>query len=54
MKILSANVRGLGGQSKQLSLKKLINLEKLEIIVLQETMGIDEPLIFYFKKLLGG
>jgi hypothetical protein len=54
MKILSTNVKGLGGHAKQLSLKRLINLERLEIILLQETMGMGEPLIFYLKNLLGG
>jgi exonuclease III len=38
MKILSLNVRGLGGQAKQLVLKNLVLSHHLDVIFLQESM----------------
>lgn len=37
MKIVSFNVRGLGGRVKKRELKKLVNKEKLDMICIQET-----------------
>ena len=38
MIVLSLNIKGLGNTSKKLALSKLIQLEKLDITMLQESM----------------
>jgi hypothetical protein len=48
MKVLSVNMRGMGGggKAKRLALKQLVELEKLDILLIQETMGMGDWLIF--------
>ena len=42
MKFLSLNCRGLASTRKTLSLKRVIQVQKLDIILLQETLGTEE------------
>ena len=39
MLILSCNVRGIGGASKLIALRRIIDLEKPKVVALQETMS---------------
>ena len=39
MKIMLANIRGLGGTDKTLELKLVLVVDKPDILLLQETMG---------------
>ena len=39
MKLLSLNYRGLESTRKKLALKRMISVQTLEVILLQETMG---------------
>ena len=52
MKILSLNVRGLGGKTKQISLRSLFLSLGLDMILLQETMCSSYPALHAFSKLL--
>jgi exonuclease III len=54
MKIISWNIRGLNGRSKQKMLRDLILAEKLDIVLLQETKctlkDVDRLLPYYWKQ----
>ena len=50
MKILSLNVRGMGGLAKQKSLHHLLVYVSPDIILLQETMSSTYPALFAFSK----
>ena len=54
MRILSLNVRGLGGSVKQKSLRHLISTLSPDMILLQETMTSTYPALFAFSKLCPG
>ena len=49
MKFLSLNCRGLASAQKKLSLERVIYVSKLDIILLQETLGTEEevPRVLY-------
>ena len=51
MKIISLNVRGLGGLAKQKSLLNLFASLSLDLILLQETMNSTYPALLAFSKL---
>jgi endonuclease/exonuclease/phosphatase family metal-dependent hydrolase len=50
MKLLSLNIQGLGGQAKKLALKRLMELHRLDVFFLQETMGKVVSLISELRK----
>ena len=52
MKILSLNVRGFGGKTKQNSLRSLFLFVQRDMILLEETMCSSFPALFAFSKLL--
>ena len=52
MKILSLNVRGLGGKTKNFSLRALFQSLGPDMILLQETMCSSSPALLAFSKLL--
>ena len=54
MRILSLNVRGLGGSTKQKSLRHLIKSLSPNLVLLQETMTSSYPTLFAFSKLCPG
>jgi len=54
MKILSLNVRGLGGSAKQKSLHHLLVSFSPELILLQETISSTYPTLLAFSKLRPG
>ena len=54
MKILSLNVRGLGGSAKHKSLQNLFASLAPDLIFLQETMTCSHPTILSFSKLCPG
>lgn len=45
MKLSSINVRGLGGWARLLALKRLMEIEKPDILLLQETMSIEMEVV---------
>ena len=49
MKIISFNNRGLASNPKKLSLKMFLSLQQPDIILLQETMGIEEEISLHLK-----
>ena len=51
MKILSLNVRGLGGSTKQKSLHHLLTSVSPDLILLQGTMSSTYPALLAFSKL---
>ena len=54
MKIMSLNVRGLGGLAKHKSLWNLFDFINPDLIFLQETMTCSIPAILDFSKLRPG
>ena len=54
MRILSLNVRGLGGLAKPKSLQHLFTSLSLDVILLQETMNSTFPTLLDFSKLCPG
>jgi hypothetical protein len=54
MKVMSANLCGLGGMAKTISLKSLVVLDKLNTLFVQELMGHGDPIIEELVKLLRG
>ena len=54
MRILSLNVRGLGGLAKQKILRYLFSSLSPDIILLQETMNSSYPALLAFSKLCPG
>ena len=54
MRILSMNVRGLGGLAKQKSLRHLLFALSPDLVLLQETMTSSYPALFSFSKLCLG
>lgn len=53
MKILSINVRGLRGQAKIASLKRLVEVENPDILPIRETMVKGESVILVLEKTFG-
>ena len=51
MKILSLNVRGLGGLAKQKSLHRIFASLSPDLILLQETMNSTYPALLDFSKI---
>ena len=51
MRILSLNVRGLGGLAKQKSLQHLLLALSPDVVLFQETMTSPYPALFAFSKL---
>jgi len=50
--VASLNVRGVSGSSKYLALKRLIELVKLDVLLIQETMvGVDKARSLFVKLL---
>jgi exonuclease III len=54
MKILSFNCRGLANPVKKSSLKKLVEVVSLDVIFLQETLGINESVVASLESLMSG
>jgi hypothetical protein len=54
MKIFSLNCRGLASPKKKSSLKRLITIHNLDIIFLQETLGITDIVTHSLEELLPG
>ena len=54
MKILSMNIQGFGGISKQKALVSLFSDLNMDMIVLQETMCNYSQSLFFFSKLNPG
>ena len=54
MRILSLNVRGLGGSAKQKSLRNLFLTLSPDVVLFQETMTSTYPALFAFSKLCPG
>ena len=54
MRLLSLNVRGLGGFSKQKSLRQLFLTLSPDVVLFQETMTSTYPALFSFSKLCSG
>jgi exonuclease III len=54
MKILSFNCRGLASPAKKSSLKRLVSVNNLDIIFLQETLGVSEVVVNSLEALLPG
>jgi exonuclease III len=54
MKILSLNCRGLVSPTKKSSLKRLVVVIALDVIFLQETMGVSELVVAFLESLLPG
>ena len=54
MRILSLNVRGLGGLAKQKSLRHLFVSLSPDVVLFQETMTSSYPALFAFFKLCPG
>jgi hypothetical protein len=46
MIIMSVNIHGLGGKAKNLSLCSLCDLSKLDILIIQESMGCFDSFVF--------
>ena len=51
MRILSLNIRGLGGLAKQKGLRHIFSSLSPDIIFLQETMNSTYPTLLAFSKL---
>ena len=49
MNIMCVNIRGLGGKDKTLALKLILEVDKLDILLLQETMWKWDPLVVDLK-----
>ena len=54
MKIMSFNCRGLTNPFKKLSLGRLIDLNRLDIVLLQETLGLNVEVYSILETLLPG
>ena len=54
MRILSLNFHGLGGSSKQKSLRLLLSSLSPDLVLLQETMTSPYPALFSFSKICPG
>ena len=54
MRILSLNIRGLGGSVKQKILRHLLKTLSPDVVLLQETMTSTYPTLFAFSKLCPG
>jgi exonuclease III len=52
MKILSFNCRGLASLAKKSSLKRLVVVITLDVIFLQETMGVSELVVASLESIL--
>ena len=50
MNILSFNSGGLASKPKKIALKRLLSLQQPDIILLQETMGMEEEISLHLKK----
>ena len=51
MSIMCVNTRGLGRMDKTLALTLILEVDKLDILLLQETMWKGDPLVVDLKKL---
>lgn len=49
MKWLSCNCRGLARPAKKLALTRLLELEKLDVIFLQETLGVSYQITAFME-----
>lgn len=54
MKIVSFNCRGLVNPSKKTSLQCLIEINRLDVVLLQETLGLNEDVSCILESLLPG
>jgi exonuclease III len=54
MIILALNCRGLGSSSKKKSLRRLVEVNNLDILMLQETMGDSEKIVLDLGKAFVG
>ncbi len=52
MKFLSFNCRGLASASKKLALQRLVEVDPIEIILLQETLGLVEHITCSLQSLV--
>jgi hypothetical protein len=53
MKILLLNIRWLGGQTKNLALKRLVEVDRQNIVLIQETMRKGDFLVTQLRTVLG-
>jgi hypothetical protein len=51
MKFYSINIHGLEGRANKLSLRHMVELERLDVLMIQESMGGCDPLIFDLVKI---
>jgi exonuclease III len=54
MKFCSVNIRGLGGRSKKISLRHMVKIDHPDVLMIQESMGGCNPLIFELVKIFPG
>jgi endonuclease/exonuclease/phosphatase (EEP) superfamily protein YafD len=54
MRVLSFNCRGLANPSKKLSLRRLVELNSSEVILLQETLGDSATVVKALESLFPG
>ena len=54
MKIMSFNYRGLAGPQKILALRRVIDLDHLDILLFQETLGAGEDIKARLESWFGG
>ena len=54
MKIMSFNCRGLDGPQKRSALRRVVDLDCPDILLLQETLGAGEEIKFRLESWFGG
>ena len=54
MNIMSFNCRGLANPSKKSSLRRLIDFNRPDVLLLQETLGLNEDVCCILESLLPG
>jgi len=52
MKLLSFNCQGLAIPSKHLAFQRLLELEHYDIVMLQETLGVEAMIVLMLERLL--
>ena len=54
MKLMSLNCQGLAGPQKRSALRRVVDLDRLDILLLQETLGVGEEMKFRLESWFGG
>jgi hypothetical protein len=52
--LMSPNMCGLGGRAQKLSLRRLVDVDRPYVVLLQESMGRNESIILDLQKLFSG